>query len=66
MVENLTGLMYECSVLRPVVFVIYMNDIDSYVSSIILKFADETKIVGVVCRPEDVMQLRQNLVDLYC
>ena len=49
----------------PVLFVLYINDIDSYVSSKILKFAYDTKIVGVVSRPEGVMQLRQDLVDLY-
>ena len=33
------------SVLVPVLFVICINDIDSYISSKILKFADDTKIV---------------------
>ena len=46
-------------------FVIYINDSDSYVSSKILKFADDTKIVGVVSSPEGVKQPRQDLVDLY-
>ena len=46
-------------------FVIYINDIDSYVSSKILKFADVTKIVVVVSSPEGVKQLKQDLVDLY-
>ena len=54
------------SVLGPVLLVIYINDIDSYVSSKILKFADDTKIVGVVSRPEGVMHVSQDLVDLYC
>ena len=49
----------------PVLFIIYINDIDSYVSSIVLKFADDTKSVGVVSSPEGVKQLRQELVDLY-
>ena len=53
------------SVQGPVLFVMYINDIDSYVSSQILKFADDTKIVGVISRPEGVMRLRQDLVDLY-
>ena len=53
------------SVPGPVLFVIYINDIDSYVSSIILKFADDTKIVGVGSSPEGARQLRQDLVDLY-
>ena len=55
----------QVSVLGLVLFVIYINDIDSYVSSKILKFADDTKIMVVVSRPEGVMQLRQDLVDLY-
>ena len=53
------------SVLGRVLFVIYINDIDSYVSYKILKFADATKIVGVVSSPEVIMQLRQDPVDLY-
>ena len=53
------------SVLEPVLFIIYINDIDSYVSSKILKFADDTKIVGVVSSPDGVKQHRQDLVDLY-
>ena len=53
------------SVLGPVLFVIYINDIDSYVSSKILKFVDDIKIVSVVSRPEGVMLLRQDLVHIY-
>ena len=53
------------SVLGPVLFVVYINDIDSYVSSKILKFADDTKIMGVVSSPESVKQLKQDSVDLY-
>ena len=49
----------------PILFVIYINDIDSYVSFKILKFADDTNIVDVVSSPEGVKQLRQDLVDLY-
>ena len=52
------------SVLGPVFFVIYINEIDSYVSSKILNFADDTKIVSVVNSPDGVKQLIQNLVDL--
>ena len=64
-VDVLSGVS-QGSVLGPVLFVIYINDIDSYVSSKILKFADDTKIVGMVNSPEGVKQLRQDLVDLYC
>ena len=31
----------------------------------LFKFTDDTKIVGVVSRPKGVIQLRQDLVDLY-
>ena len=63
-IDVLSGVL-QGSVLVLVLFVIYINDIDSYVSSKILKFADDTKIVGVVSSPEGVKQLRQDLVDLY-
>ena len=70
MVENLIELMYYAGSHRGqswdrFVCHIYINDINSYVSSKILKFADDTKIVGVVSSPEGVKQLRQDLVDLY-
>ena len=68
MVENLIGLIDRGPAgFSPgnVLFVIYINDIDSYVSSKIFKFADDTKIVGVVSSPEGVMQLKQDIVDLY-
>ena len=53
------------SVLGPVLFVVYINVIDSYVSSKILKFTDDTKIMGVVSSPDGVMQIRQDFVNLY-
>ena len=52
------------SVLGPILFVVYINDNDSYVSSKILKFADDTKFVGVVSRPKGVLQLRQLSISL--
>ena len=36
------------SVLGPLLFVIYINDIDEFIASYILKFADDTKIYHVV------------------
>jgi len=42
------------SLLGPLLFVIYINDIDDYVGSRILKFADDTKIYNKVNSVEDI------------
>ena len=52
------------SVLGPVLFVIYLNDIDDIVSSKILKFADDTKLYRVVTNKDDIEILRSDLVNL--
>ena len=70
MVEYLIVLMYcvgsrRVQLLGPVLIVIYIHDIDSYVSSKILKFADDAKILGVVSSTDSVMLLRKGLVDIY-
>ena len=42
------------SVLGPVLFLIYINDIDDVVSSNILKFADETKLYRAITNQDDI------------
>ena len=49
------------SVLGPLLFLIYINDIDNEIASKILKFADDTKLYGKVGSEEDISQLRQDL-----
>ena len=53
------------SVLGPLLFILYINDIDDSVSSRLLKFADDTKVFRNVSKAEDVDSLRQDLVNLY-
>jgi len=53
------------SVLGPVLFLIFINDLDSGIANWILKFADDTKIYGCLKDPKDCDTLRDDL-DLLC
>ena len=48
----------------PVLFWIYINNIDDVVSSKILKFADDTKLYRAVTNQDDIEILRSHLVNL--
>ena len=48
------------SVLSPFLFVIYINDIDQDLHSRLLKFADDTKLFGVVRSVEEVEKIRED------
>jgi len=52
------------SVLKPLLFVIYINDIDEFIVSHILKFADDTKIYQVVNSSTAIENLRSDLHNL--
>jgi hypothetical protein len=53
------------SVLGPVLFIIYINDIDCSVINKLSKFADDTKVYSVVASQEQVTQLQLDLVNLF-
>ena len=45
---------------RPVKFLIFINDLESDVRNIILKFADATKVLGKVNVAADGLQLQED------
>ena len=49
------------SVLGPLLFLIFINDLDLGLLSSILKFADDTKIYGKAATPADRLQLQLDL-----
>ena len=53
------------SVLGPLLFLVFVNDIDSCVSSKLLKFADDTKVFRVVSSLDAVNKLRDDLRMLF-
>jgi ribonuclease P/MRP protein subunit RPP40 len=53
------------SVLGPLLFVIFINDIDRGVVCRLLKFADDTKLIGRVKTEEDITLMREDLCRLY-
>jgi len=52
------------SVLGPLLFIMYINDIDDCVAGKILKFADDTKIFHTVHSDEDVSALQFDMCNL--
>ena len=53
------------SILGPLLFLIFINDIDKGIVSKLLKFADDTKLVGTVSSEVEIEQLRTDLKRLY-
>ena len=62
--EVLSGIP-QCSILRPLLFIIFINNLDQDITSKILKFADDTKLLGGVKSQEDIEALRTDFNRLY-
>ena len=52
------------SVLGPLLFVIYINDLDENLVGMVSKFADDTTIGGIVDSEEDYLGLQRDLDQL--
>ena len=50
--------------LAPLLFVIYINDLDENIGGMVSKFADDTKIGGIVDSEESYRQLQPDLDQL--
>jgi ribonucleases P/MRP protein subunit RPP40 len=59
--EDMLSGVPQGSILGPLLFLIYMNDLDIGIMSSILKFADDTKMYGRVGTKEGVDILRKDL-----
>jgi len=62
--ENSIGRCLLCSVLGPLLFIVYINDTDDQINSRLLKFADDTKIYFKVNSPENIERLKEDLCKL--
>ena len=52
------------SALGPLLFLIFINDLDNGISGIIRKFADDTNFMGKVGRVDEIEKLRGDLKKL--
>ena len=55
----------QVSILGPLLFLIFINDIDKNIVNKLLKFADDTKLCGKVSSDSDVDQMHADLRQLF-
>ena len=51
----------QWSVLGPLLFLMFINDLDLIIHNVLLKFADDTKICSRICNSDDVQKLQEDL-----
>lgn len=52
------------SILGPILFIIYVNDLDENLRSIVSKFADDTKLIAEVSTDQQIEILKQDLLKI--
>jgi hypothetical protein len=63
--SDVTSGVPQGSFLGPILFLIFINDIDEGIKSRLWKFADDIKMMGGVSSKEDIEQIRRDLRQLY-
>ena len=53
------------SILGPILFIVFINDIDENISSTVLKFADDTKLLRGLSNDRDINNLQEDLMKLF-
>ena len=59
--KEVTSGVPQGSVLGPLLFLIYIDDLETNLVCMISKFADDTKLSGKVCTAQDRLQIQQDL-----
>ena len=62
--KNVTSGVPQGSVLGPLLFLVYINDLDDEIINLLLKFADDTKLYGLVNNQQQMLELENDLLKL--
>ncbi|XP_065672156.1 uncharacterized protein LOC136089981 [Hydra vulgaris] len=59
--EKVTSGVFRCSVLRPLLFILFINDLPDSIVNKILLYADDCKIIGIIKSASDITTLQADI-----